>query len=507
MRPSRAPGSRGERTQPAADCDAQVPLGSFLLSTAACALAAAATSNGFFLVARPLSVAVLPAIIAALIVTRPWGAAFSCAAGVAAGVAAAPLSSMLPAPGRWALLGATIAAAAFASLAALALAVLVRRAGRRAVAPLVAGALAFLTLTLWTTAWKVASGPLSGRPPLVQALPIEPPPGGYVSDEAIYSRVSHLVGRGVGYYEAVRIAWNEKGQTAGDPVGTFSFRLPTLFWLWSILPGSAAALVPAMLVFGTVALVAAYRLASRIVREPFALVGAALVAVFYTREASASHLLQAEPWGAALALVGAAGWASALTAGNGITRARWTWLAAGSCLAATLLREHFVLVPLAALAVALGASAERARKAWIPWLVALVLFAAAMIAHAAAAAAHTDSVALPLGRWFAPGTRHLVATVAFGAELLGGLPWMPWMLLALALAGAAVARPAPLRGFLLLACAAPLVGFLIARPPGTLPDGGQPGYWGATVTPLLWATAPLAFGWTRSARAPRPGGD
>lgn len=468
--------------------------------TVACALVAAATANGFFPYARPLLVAVLPAILAALGVTRPASAALSAAAGTAAGVALAPMAAVGAGPGRWALLAWTSLAALAAAGAAGALSLLRSRSGRRGAPALAALALGFTLATMAWSALTVARGPLSGTPPLAEALTREPAPGSYWTDESIYARVIHLTRGGGDYYSSVRIAWNQKAEQRGDPQGVFSFRLPTLTWMAAALPDGAASLIPAMLAFGALAVLAAWRLATRVVRPEFALVGTTLVAIHYTREAGSPHLLQAEPWGAALALAGAAAWAGALTAGGEAARKRWTWAAAAACLAGALFREHLVFVPLVACALSLAGREARARRAWLPWSLALAAFACALAAHAFAAAAHTSGAALPLARWFEPGTRHLVAAVGFGGLLLGGLPWMPWLLVGLALAGAAAARPAPLRWFLGIVCGAPLAAFLVLRPPGSLPGGGQPGYWGAIVLPLLWAAVPLVFAWAPAGR-------
>lgn len=473
----------------------------FWLSTLACALVAAATANGFFLVARPVLVAVLPAFVAALIVERFAETALSCAAGTAAGVALAPMAPPGIPEGPWALCSSVAIAAASAAGATMLLRLVARRITRRPTAILTMSAIAFCVFTMTWTGWEVAQGPRSGTPSLAASLRLEPAPGSYWSDESIYSRVMHLTDGGNGYYSSVRIAWNQKAFDRGDPQGVFSFRLPTLFWMASLLPGGPSSLVAAMLAFGALAVVAAYGLASRYVLPGYALVGSTLVAIFYTREASSSHLLQAEPWAAALALAGAAAWAGALTAAGERSRLRRTWLAAGLCLGAALFREHLVWVPLAACMASVGLPEERARRAWLPWSVVTALYAGALGAHAIAAAAHTTGPILATRRWIAPGFQHLAAAIDFGQDLVGGLPWMPWLIAVLAVAGAVAARPIALRVFLSLVCIGPLLGFLVLRPPGVLPGGGQPGYWGASVIPLLCGTVPFAFAWIPCARS------
>ena len=171
-------------------------------------------------------------------------------------------------------------------------------------------------------------------------------------------------------------------------------------------------------------------------------------------------------------------------------------------LGAALLREHMLYLPLGLFVLCAAVPAARSRCLWLPWLLVCAVWASAYALHARATGRSLLSAVPNHG---VNGLSHLHSTLVTAQDLLGGMPWLPWVLLVCALGGAALARPSWWRLVLLWSAGALVALFLVAGPIGKF-AGPPPGYWGWMLMPLVGALAPGVFALDRLARAKEPPG-
>lgn len=457
------------------------------------------TLSGFGLAAAgwPLLVCVAPAIAAALVAQSDFDAIMAAASGAALGAGLAPLSA--PASGITLGESRLVTAVVLVAMCALltwGLRALLHHIPRAAnLLPWVGVAAA--VMLLWATVLPVAGSPTpSGGAPLTAILKSDPniTPGS--SDEMIYAAYAARVAKGENYYSAARRVLAEAGNRVNEK-SALSYRMPTLFVIWAALPGTA--LVGLMLALATLAVISAFALSSQLVKPPLALVGAVAVAALYAQPASSVQIMSTEPWAAAHAVACVA--CSVISLGSERRRA-WLIAAAALALGAALFRELMIFVPLAGLLTTLALPEPRARRDWMPWLGALVLWALLY-------ALHVRATGMPLlggvsgGSWLHPGFAQWTASLAWGQGLLGGMPWMPYALAAASVTGAALAKNEEARLLLLLLTALPIAGLFFLGPSGAALGGSLPGYWGGAVMPIVYACSAGAFALIPIARRSR----
>ncbi len=198
-------------------------------------------SNGFFVVGRPFLIGILPGLVAGLLIDDPILSAVAGANSIAFGFLLSPPAAVQASDGRTWMLTAGLIAIVVAALIA-AVATLTRKAGVKAwILGLLGVAIALGAM--WYGATTIAgSAALSGDAPLIAALeaPVQP----YRRDDrprGLPVRASaHEAG--VSYNEA----WGEIITALGsryEQSAPVKYRLPTLQWLWNVLPASAWSLV------------------------------------------------------------------------------------------------------------------------------------------------------------------------------------------------------------------------------------------------------------------------
>ena len=250
---------------------------------------------------------------------------------------------------------------------------------------------------------------------------------------------------GLGYYEAMD---RELRARIGPAETPRAFRMPTIFLFWRLLPGEDALWLGFVALAGAVAVV---------------LMGVSAVPVLgiviaaYLLNLGFNAFTIVEFWALLPIAIAIASW-----------RGEQWWLAAGMALLAVLIRETTLLLLLGGL---LAAHVQRRPRA--PWLVALGLAVAALIAHVVATQPYLVGQGTEAPLLFTGDIVIMLKTMGVGLPapvVLGPIVWLAGV--------AAVWRDERLRFFLGPHLLLPLVGLLVFRI-----------FWGILVTPfaLLFA--------------------
>ena len=334
-----------------------------------------------------------------------------------------------------------------------------------------------LLLLIAYGSWQASSIPLRPR---------SPSPAGTNTDVEVYRRIAGRVRQGESYYPA---AAAELAANGFPTRSVFNFRLPTLAWLFAVLPDDRAG-QGILIVLAGLTLVLWF--ATLWQRESFAiaLAGGALLVGLLAWPALDDAYLVHEVWAGVLIAL------SLVTAGRGWFVAS---LAAGA--AALLLRELALLY--VCIALALAARAGRRRQA-LAWAIVIGTFALALGAHAAAVSRlHADGAGaagaaswLRLGGW-----PFVLKTAMMDAWLIAGPPVVAAIVLPLALVGLAGWRGSPGTQV-----AATVFGYVAAYLVVGQPFNHLWGflYVGPALMGLALAPAALRDLWRRAADATRP---
>lgn len=314
-----------------------------------------------------------------------------------------------------------------------------------------------------------------------------PPPGDYDLDSQIYLRVYYLTHQGESYYPALQRALTREGNPSHPaPTSVLGYRLPTLFWIWRLLPSNAFWLVYLFLAMSTMGIVAAAFITGQLVDARFAPLAAAAMAAYAMAAAVTGAVTYVDLPAASIALVGFALFVRSLRTGAQGP----LWAAAGVMALAALTREILAyLIVLAALSALLGAPGER-RRAALPWLAALGVFALGYAAHAVTVSGY---VSQSRSAFLSPGGLGFVwsAVTNFSASTNGGELALLSLYL-LGVAGAYASRRRVGLPFSVLALTALILPLLLMLRVGnnSLTAGGEVfNYWGLLVMPLalsLW---------------------
>ena len=455
-------------------------------------------SFGLFAIAPEWTAPVVIGLVAALASGANWQRTLvGTAMGVALGVVLAAPWFLHPAAqgsefvGRAALYVALACGAAAGAAWGLSRAPSRRRAewmlGIALVAAIVAG--------MWVTTAAVNSGAFAnGGETLNQMLSTRPDLGKTPEDRDIYLRLFYDVHDGRPYYTSVAAIWLADS-TIGNhlPIGVTSYRLPTIFYLWRVLPRNGAAIPWAFLVFATLAVASGFSIGAQLSRPGVAVVGALMVAAAYSLIATTPWVTFVDGWAMALTLAGIALFiASVRKDSRGLL-----WAAVAVLFASATLRELLVYPMLLAAASALLLPRKERWRAARPWLAGIAAFAAVYAAHIAAVAGRVDTQT-GYGYWTQGGPAHLAATLEFFAPYFGARPLLLPLLVVLGIAGALSvwASQRRLSAFLTATVAGPLAAFLVFGNGGTEVATGTPsGYWGILVVPIALALVPVALEW------------
>jgi len=363
----------------------------------------------------------------------------------------------------------------------------------RSAAPLLAAAVLVLVGNLWYATYSANSEPLfdpvtqTEMPSFDEQLQGSIPPALAQSDDAWFYRVYERVGQGDAYYPAFARALEDNPRWA--PASVMDFRMPTLFWMARVLgePGRAVA---AFLVLASLSVLCAVPLSASFVRAPLALPGCAALAAYFVYFPIQLTLFSPEAWAVTFGI-------GALTAGAlSVRSARWrlwTVAAVSSAVVAVLIREMLVFLAIAGVASAFAAARDQRRFRLIGWLAGSGALAAAYVAHYLAARPYLRHVE-GFERTGKGSLAFMIAAFDYATDFLGQGGRLPAVLAALGVMGALLVPDAGQRLFVLLSTLAPLASFLVLGNRAWYETTGAAiNYWGATVTPLLYALVPTAL--------------
>ncbi len=315
-----------------------------------------------------------------------------------------------------------------------------------------------------------------------------PQPGNYQLDAEIYRRVYYLMHQGQSYYPAFRDAITQDGRPEHPaPSSVLGYRLPTLFWMWQLLPPDLFSLVYLFLALCTMGVVAAAFIAGQLAGVRFAPLAAAAMAAYSMAVAITGSVTYVDLPSTSIALVGVALFVRSRRTGS----QRLLWAAATVLALAALTREILVyLIVFAALSALFEAPGTR-RRAAIPWLVALGVFALGYAAHTMVASAYLSPLSTVT---YSRGSVGFVASAVtnFSAAMNGGGVALV-SLFALGLAGAYASHKRvgrPFAAFALAALVLPLLMMLRVGNNSLTAEGEIFNYWGLLVMPLALALWP-----------------
>lgn len=346
---------------------------------------------------------------------------------------------------------------------------------------------ACVVVNLWSPLLVGAVPPTGYAALSAQTLREVPRAGHYVNDDAIYRRVFYLMHAGTPYYQAFREAWTGLQNRPPLPGSVFAYRLPTMYWLWNLLPADAFLVVMVFLAFASAGCVAAAFITGQLVGERFAPLAAAALAAYAMGTAATVYVTYVDLPSAAFALIGVALFVRAAVADDD----RVLWAAAAVMTGAALTREILVyLIGLAALSALFESRGRRVRK-MLPWLVALWVFTIGYAIHAYEV---QTLIANRIGviSWTKGSPAFAIDAIRrFSDVMTGGGLLLP-VLFCFGVAGAWGAGRRARRPFAIFSAAAlviPVVAMVKLGNPGIDATGLQVNYWGNLVVPLalsLW---------------------
>jgi len=154
---------------------------------------------------------------------------------------------------------------------------------------------------------------------------------------------------------------------------------------------------------------------------------------------------------------------------------------------------------LGALIASLVSAEDRQKRVWLPWAAAFVVLVAAYVLTFSTLGPALTGGGFSLPKDSSPPRVTSPRRSAVGTWLLGGLPWLPWLAYALAIAGS-LALKGWVKWTSLWAVTMPTLAFVFFSP--ITVSGNPAGYWGMLVTPLAFAIAPaVVLFLPRNARA------
>ena len=325
-----------------------------------------------------------------------------------------------------------------------------------------------------------------------------PQPGQYVNDDAIYRRVFYRMHAGRSYYEAFRDAWTGLKNAPPLPATVPSYRLPTLYWLWGLLPPNAFYIVIVFLLFASGGCVGAALVAGQLAGARFAPLAALAYGAYAMAIAATVYVTYVDLPAASIAVIGVALFVRARVADD----RRFLWAAALVLVSAALMREILAyLIVLAAVSTFFEAPGKRWRTA-SPWLAAGGVFALGYSAHAYSVMrfipGRTGSISYLKG---SPAFA-LDAIRRFSDMMTAGGALLPILFLFALLGAWASGRRlgTPFGVFAVAALALPLLAMVKFGNPGIDAAGLQVNYWGLLVVPLALALWPAAALWLPDTR-------
>lgn len=343
---------------------------------------------------------------------------------------------------------------------------------------------------LWAPLLMGGVPPNSYGPLRASVIREAPKAGDYVNDDALYRRVFYLMHDGVPYYEAYKRAWLGLKLKPELPSAVSAYRLPTMYWLWSLLPNDAFTIVPLFLGFISIGCVAAAFIAGQIAGVRFAPLAAAALAAYALGSATTVYVTYIDLPAMSVSLVGIALYARASLKQD----RSLVWAAAMVMTGAALTREILAYLLVFALVGSLFVPYWRRPRESLPWLVGLAIFATGYFVHAFEV--HNVMRATSTALSYLRGNPAFAfdALQRFGNTIQVGGAVLP-VLFALGAVGAVAAAGRVGKQFAVFAASAilvPIVAMTRIGNPAIDMMGNQVNYWGNLVLPLALALWPAS---------------
>ena len=333
--------------------------------------------------------------------------------------------------------------------------------------------------------------PLTGYGPLKASTISEVPKAGqYVNDDAIYRRVFYLMHSGMPYYQAFKKAWLGLQRTPALPRSVAAYRLPTMYWLWTLLPADAFLIIIVFLAFASVGVVAASFVTGQLVGVRYAPLAALALACYAASLSTTVYMTYVDLPAACMALVGIALFVRASVTEDD----RWLYAAAATLALAALTREILAyLIVFAALSALLQPAGKRLRRA-VPWLVALGAFALGYAGHVVAVQEFIGTRSGTISYLGGSPAFALDAIRRFSSRIVdGGIALPVLFLLGVLGAWASHLRTGrPFAAFAVASLVIPVVAMIKLGNPGIDEPGLQVNYWGNLFVPLALSLWPVS---------------
>lgn len=454
-------------------------------------------SNGLFTVAPLWQIGIFVGALAVLVAATPWQAAI-----VAPGVCATALLAAAPALPNHAPLTFLewLLTVALTAVTAIGLGQL---RGRVALHPrlfslVLSGALILgVVASLWVP--LLASGRFDSygtmKASTIRAVPLA---GHYVNDDAIYRSLFYHMHDGMPYYESYIAAWLGLKHKPPLPAAVVAYRLPTMYWLWNLLPRDAFLIEIVFLAFASIGAVAAAAITAQLVGVRFAPLASAGLAAYAMGSAMTVYVTYIDLPAASIALVGIALFVRAMITG----RTRYLWAAATVLTVAALTREILAYLIILAAISAFFAPEGRRLPSFAPWMASISVFFLGYLAHDLAVQGVLHATSNTLSYVNGSPAFALDALRRFSNIMQGGGALLP-VLFVMGIIGALGAGKRTGRVFVIFAIAAlaiPLLGMMKFGNPGIDAAGQQVNYWGNLFVPLSLALWPA---WTLVLPGPR----
>lgn len=442
-----------------------------------------------------LLLGVVPGIAGALAgASTPW-TCLSVGAAVAAGMIFEP-----PAPE---LAPAFIMVACMLAVGVSALVALVIR--HDSVRPGIFGVLATVLILsqLWLTAAIVlGAAPPGGQVPL-KVLQTRPADGAEQTDSEFYRAVAWRVRSGESYYSAFQSGYVANAAWGFPPQSVLSVRLPWLTRLWASLPGGIGMVPWLWLVYASVVMLLTYATVAATGHPSAAVVSVSLLATYAMFFSVNEYILYAEVW-AGFAIVASA----MLMIGrpSGISPWRMGFAAVLSVFA-VMMREFALAAPVAGLFATLRVPQSLRRSGRIIWIGAVAVGVCVLALHFFQSSRIVEPV-IGLSTWVSRlGIDDLYNAGWWGTFFV--FPGRPVAVAAAAILffGALMIPPGPARTYVHTVAGLLVVVFALVGNVAVASNGTRFNYWGASLTPLLYAAGPLgiASGFSRGRTSESPG--
>jgi hypothetical protein len=357
-------------------------------------------------------------------------------------------------------------------------------------------ALVMIVGAMWLSAFTLAKMPVNNVQNTIQLMSFTPSYDKKMADWDLYLIWISKLRAGESYYPmAVKSFVDANAARPTMPIGLrspISYRLPTLYMLLAALPPGIWQVVVMMLVC-TGGLLAGHAVSRQFVSEPVALAGSIVLGAGLAGYGGLA-LLDTETWAGVFGLMAVAAFVLSRTQPD---RARlFQVTSVALAVVAVAFRELAAPYLLLGLVASLADRELRASRAWVAWIVGIVVAGAGVVAHwSAAASAYASVVSRPIyTSWLYPDGSGLVGSLHEAALRAWLNPAVMWILVALGIVGALSASSDRATRLVLagVAIGGPAV-LLIVHPPGVTIDGFASGYWGRLVTPTVLACVPFAY--------------